>query len=492
MDSINQAISEMKPKSFQKAFRNERLLNGAGAIYFKDALVTVVPFELALLRLQDIHFRCLNLDGIFDIDTSMSVKEFQSLYRVAATSLICKILTAPPADRIEILETIISTVYKLGKSDGFESVFLTALIAASETENSATLDNYLKKWKEVGFPNVSGGNHRYSTVLDTSFRFITLQIESINQLSYGDSMDCIQRVRNEMSQVALSASQCRGTLQIAGMVVGGTAGGLIAGRGGAATGAGIGYAVGDAVANIVCSDQSDPSPDPSPSPSPSPSPDDDDDDIPEDNGCVANPRWGDFSISDPYSNRIESKTQNLSIAFGRGLNAFIVKNGRNQISLSGFPKLGLSSNGAIEISNSGFLRGSNFEEQLRNDLRRGSFNPRNKTNSVNRNINKRATDTVRLPVLPAIDESSLLNHQKLEGYRIVVNNQEYVITNEQGEQEIITEEVLEIHFQPGSKYAILFGTTYVDGDRAKKIVESGILKFYEQIRNNIDPSRHHF
>ncbi|MXV53329.1 hypothetical protein GS399_20405 [Pedobacter sp. HMF7647] len=482
MKTIVEILKDIQRKNFETTFRNERLTNGAGEIYFKEGTVSILPLEMALVRLQDLHFKCTNSNGFIEISSQYSRKDFQSLYRVAATSLLCRILLTPIEYRKLIVDKILATAFSLGKSDGLESIFMTSVTSISDNDQANFSQQYFKKWKELGIPEVVGGNHGYSMILDSRFRLIPVNMENLIRVYNSERLNDIERFLTDRERLTVSESQCRGLLMLSGAVVfgyfgyrtGNTFGGISAG-----------VAVGAAVAAVFCENDDEPSPNPAPSPSPD---HDDDEPIPEETGCIANPNWGDFSFSDPYSNLSGLSEESIAVAFGQGLNAFIVRNNRNELSVTGFPTLERSTNGDVEIRDSGFLRGGDIEQQLRNQTRRGNLNHfkkesirvKGKNNSFNpsfENINSNRDD-------------SFITPERLRGYRVEFETKEYIITNENGEVEIVREELVTLHFQPGSKYAILFGNTSIDGDRAKQILESGILHFYfDHIQDNIDPGR---
>jgi len=314
----------------------ETLNTSTGTIKFYEGIAVRYSFADALIRLHDLHLRCLGEAAVIKLDEDLTPQQARPLYRVAASALMLQTANSGPDAAMPILETAEAVALNLGKTDGLDPVFVTALLLSPSAAMDDETVRLLNNWIELGIPAKAGGDAGISIGFSHKQGFVKFDWERAAKIARGDMARDQLFARGD--RYSMSNQQCKGWWKLGGLVGGGAIGSF-GGFPGAATGAGVGYAAGDAVGDIHCRD------DKSRQKENEDKDDDDDKPGPDDPergetkaGCILNPAWGDLARgSDPYQ-RFSRKQTIVAVPYGKGIRSFIVRDSLGRNSVIGMPR----------------------------------------------------------------------------------------------------------------------------------------------------------
>jgi hypothetical protein len=140
------------------------IITATGDIRFVPIRLWAYPSAFVSHRLQQLHDRAV---GARD-EKKLSPKRAKVAYRMALESALGGYVALSDRTRLQTAGAIIDAVAKLGRIDGLESLFLTAMVTATSLGKAELVARGEKLWKAHGAPARIGGGRKAALVFDTT------------------------------------------------------------------------------------------------------------------------------------------------------------------------------------------------------------------------------------------------------------------------------------------------------------------------------------
>lgn len=359
---------------------DEVITNDFGEIRFKNAELEILKVDDFIKKIIDLHLRSTNQKPIIKLENSISIEDSQKLYRRMITIFMATSQYLDLTTRIELLDKIITQIYKRGSIEGFESVFLTTLEGCRNEVDDKTIEYYFNKFAVFNWPMNTGGGFKTSYFLDRNFAELNaiqpdfkIEFEKLkyNLNSYSSFKDKLLAKRAQY--YGISKSECVGWAMATGIAVAAV---FKAPRSAGAT-------AGEVIGNIFCPE--DKAEEDKQKEKPADKAKDkgkekakekeeqekENEDFIEvevvkedakEGGCIS-PYANDFLISDPYGSIIKSEKLHSAIPYGKGLNKYFEKKD-NLYQFLNLPRVEFNY-GKINTKKLGFLNNSeNFKKSI--------------------------------------------------------------------------------------------------------------------------------